>query len=135
MEKIFHLIMTSSLVYRYLYNESINLQSVMTALTTLYAAHKYMCPGLAKEVSKGYQINFRACCTILSFYIYETFIMNMRSIFLFSGGFIYQKQLDREERFACATTHMSLLPIINGLYYLQLLAMKPGFPPNFLILI
>ena len=36
---------------RYLYNESINLPSVMTALTTLYAAHKYMCPGLAKEVS------------------------------------------------------------------------------------
>ena len=23
----------------------------MTALTTLYAAHKYMCPGLAKQVS------------------------------------------------------------------------------------
>ena len=27
-----------------------NLQSVMTALNTLYAAHKYMCPGLAKQV-------------------------------------------------------------------------------------
>ena len=37
-------------IYRYLYNENIDLPSVMTALTTLYAAHKYMCPGLAKEV-------------------------------------------------------------------------------------
>ena len=37
-------------LYRYLYNETVNLQSVMTALTTLYAAHKYMCPGLAKQV-------------------------------------------------------------------------------------
>lgn len=36
---------------RYLYNETVNLQSVMTALTSLYAAHKYMCPGLAKQVS------------------------------------------------------------------------------------
>ena len=36
--------------FRYLYNERIQLQSVMTALTTLYAAHKYMCPGLAKQV-------------------------------------------------------------------------------------
>ena len=66
----------------------------------------------------------------LSFISNETFIVKMRPIFLFSGGFIYQKQLDREERFACATTHMSLLPIINGLYYLQLLAMKPGFHPT-----
>ena len=39
------------LFFRYLYNETVNLQSVMTALTTLYAAHKYMCPGLAKQVS------------------------------------------------------------------------------------
>ena len=37
---------------RYLYNESVQLQSVMTALTTLYAAHKYMCPGLAKVAVK-----------------------------------------------------------------------------------
>eukprot|EP00095_Tigriopus_kingsejongensis_P003215 snap_masked-scaffold699_size109694-processed-gene-0.7 protein:Tk03215 transcript:snap_masked-scaffold699_size109694-processed-gene-0.7-mRNA-1 annotation:"btb poz domain-containing protein 2" len=37
---------------RYLYNETVQLQSVMTALTTLYAAHKYMCPGLAKIVVK-----------------------------------------------------------------------------------
>jgi hypothetical protein len=29
----------------------------MTALTTLYAAHKYMCPGLAKEVSIGIAYN------------------------------------------------------------------------------
>ena len=36
--------------FRYLYNEEVTLQSVMTALTTLYAAHKYMCPGLAKVV-------------------------------------------------------------------------------------
>lgn len=36
--------------FRYLYNETVNLQSVMTALNTLYAAHKYMCPGLAKQV-------------------------------------------------------------------------------------
>ena len=36
---------------RYLYHENIDLPSVMTALTTLYAAHKYMCPGLAKEVN------------------------------------------------------------------------------------
>lgn len=35
-----------------MYNETVNLQSVMTALTTLYAAHKYMCPGLAKIVVK-----------------------------------------------------------------------------------
>ncbi len=35
---------------RYLYNESVTIQSVMTALTTLYAAHKYMCPGLARIV-------------------------------------------------------------------------------------
>ena len=39
-------------ISRYLYNETVNLQSVMTALTTLYAAHKYMCPGLAKIVVK-----------------------------------------------------------------------------------
>lgn len=38
------------ILLRYLYNETVNLQSVMTALTTLYAAHKYMCPGLAKQV-------------------------------------------------------------------------------------
>ena len=43
----------SNILCRYLYNESIDLPSVMTALTTLYAAHKYMCPGLAKEVSIG----------------------------------------------------------------------------------
>lgn len=36
--------------HRYLYNETVTIQSVMTALTTLYAAHKYMCPGLAKIV-------------------------------------------------------------------------------------
>ncbi len=38
------------LLCRYLYNETVTLQSVMTALTTLYAAHKYMCPGLARTV-------------------------------------------------------------------------------------
>lgn len=38
------------ILLKYLYNENIDLPSVMTALTTLYAAHKYMCPGLAKEV-------------------------------------------------------------------------------------
>ncbi|CAB4067731.1 unnamed protein product [Lepeophtheirus salmonis] len=36
------------ILLRYLYNETVHLQSVMTALTTLYAAHKYMCPGLAE---------------------------------------------------------------------------------------
>eukprot|EP00094_Tigriopus_californicus_P004281 TCALIF_04127-PA protein Name:"Similar to btbd6 BTB/POZ domain-containing protein 6 (Xenopus tropicalis)" AED:0.00 eAED:0.00 QI:0/0.66/0.5/0.75/0.33/0.75/4/1431/621 len=40
------------ILLRYLYNETVQLQSVMTALTTLYAAHKYMCPGLAKIVVK-----------------------------------------------------------------------------------
>ena len=47
----------SNILCRYLYNESIDLPSVMTALTTLYAAHKYMCPGLAKEVSMGIAYN------------------------------------------------------------------------------
>ncbi len=41
---------SSFLPIRYLYNESVTIQSVMTALTTLYAAHKYMCPGLARIV-------------------------------------------------------------------------------------
>ncbi|XP_071746127.1 BTB/POZ domain-containing protein 3 isoform X2 [Lepeophtheirus salmonis] len=40
------------ILLRYLYNETVHLQSVMTALTTLYAAHKYMCPGLAEIVIK-----------------------------------------------------------------------------------
>ncbi|TRY68355.1 hypothetical protein TCAL_04127 [Tigriopus californicus] len=43
---------TQDVYQRYLYNETVQLQSVMTALTTLYAAHKYMCPGLAKIVVK-----------------------------------------------------------------------------------
>ena len=46
--------LTPFILCRYLYNETVNLQSVMTALTTLYAAHKYMCPGLAKQVMRFY---------------------------------------------------------------------------------
>ena len=42
---------------RYLYNESVTLHSVTTALNTLYAAHKYMCPGLAKKVVEYLQEN------------------------------------------------------------------------------
>merc|ERR1719264_297607 len=45
------------ILLRYLYNESVQLQSVMTALTTLYAAHKYMCPGLAKVAVKYLRAN------------------------------------------------------------------------------
>jgi len=38
------------ILLKYLYKEPVKIQSVSTALTTLYAAHKYMCPGLASIV-------------------------------------------------------------------------------------
>lgn len=37
------------LLLRYLYKEDVSLQSVSTALSTLYAAQKYLCPGLVRE--------------------------------------------------------------------------------------
>ncbi|XP_073968916.1 BTB/POZ domain-containing protein 3-like [Rhodnius prolixus] len=37
------------ILLRYLYKEDVHLQSVSTALSTLYAAQKYLCPGLMRQ--------------------------------------------------------------------------------------
>lgn len=54
--------------HRYLYKEEVVIQSVPTALSTFYAAQKYLCPGLMKlcityldqklDVSNALQVNF-----------------------------------------------------------------------------
>lgn len=46
--------------YRYLYREDVHLQSVSTALATLYAAHKYLCAGLVKTCTSYLNSNLNA---------------------------------------------------------------------------
>ena len=102
-------------IYRYLYNENIDLPSVMTALTTLYAAHKYMCPGLAKEVII-LQIPFKTsiCNRIIKPFIIFKFLF-FDSFNFISGGVLLEEQFERKQRITCTSTYMLILLFCNGI--------------------
>ena len=103
-------------IYRYLYNENIDLPSVMTALTTLYAAHKYMCPGLAKEVII-LQIPFKtSICNrtrYLTLIIWRFLLFD--SFYFISGGVLLEEQFERKQRITCTSTYMLILLFCNGI--------------------
>lgn len=59
-------------LYRHLYHEDVQLQSVSTALTTLYAANKYICPELVR-ICVRYLDNNITIGTVLQIYQHVRF--------------------------------------------------------------
>ena len=87
----------------------------MTALTTLYAAHKYMCPGLAKEVIIISTTFKTSIFNHLKMFIIFKFLFFYSFNFI-SGGVVLEEQFERKQRITCTSTYMLILLFCNGMY-------------------